>query len=230
MLNKTPALIALLVIVLAIGGFVYSHPDPDDNCIGDEEHYSCEVTTSLPPTATATVIPSPTPTQVSTEQTRLLSVLNSITVQAEHTCYSSYTRSHYEHGVSGSKERQMAEGLGWVLPYSNTRITSDNLYGSQGTQIEHMVAAKEAHESGMGCRSVSDRKAFGRDSSNLTLALPSVNRGKSSKDLAEWLPQNNVCWFVAAIVEQKAEWNLSMDRAEWNTAKKQLQSCTDFSL
>ena len=47
------------------------------------------------------------------------------------------------------------------------------------TDIEHIVAASEAHDSGLR---------------NLTLAAPQVNRHqKSSKDAAEWLPERNRC-------------------------------------
>ena len=226
MISKTIGIFIALAALLIFGWHLgNAHPDPEHNCIGDSAHYSCEVVAMPAPTA----IPTATPAKP-TEQTRLLAVLNSIPVRAEHNCYSPYTRRHYDHGVSGSQERQMAEGLGWVLPYSNARITANDLYGSRGTQIEHMVAAKEAHESGMGCRSITDRRAFGRDRSNLTLALPDVNRVKSDKDLADWLPKNNVCWFVAAIIEQKSEWKLSMDQAEWATAQQAIRGCTDFGL
>ena len=222
--------IILLLVLSSIT--LFAHDDTDHTChdidggVGFVCLQSVEEATPTPE-ATPTLIPTPVP--VNSERQDLLLVLDTIPVRAESRC-SSYTRHHYEHGVSGSGERRMAEELDWVLPYSNVEIDADDLYGSRGTQIEHMVAASEAHESGMCSRSTSERRAFGRDASNLTLALPSVNRAKSAKDLSEWLPENNLCWFVSAIVNQKAEWNLSMDRDEWDTAKSTIEDCDTFSI
>ena len=213
-------LIASVVALISV--LVLAHPDPSHDCLTVEDMYAC---TYPEPTA----IPTATPIPASTEQTELLDMLMEITVAPESSC-SYYDRDDYEHGVSGTKERSMAEGLGWVLPYSNVKIDANDLYGRYGTQIEHIVAAKEAHDSGMGCKSVNARHTFGRDSSNLTLALPAVNRAKSAKDLAEWLPEYNVCWFVATVVRQKHEWNLKMDGDEWDVAHREIQSCSNFEL
>ena len=70
------------------------------------------------------------------------------------------------------------------------------------------------------------RKAFGRDLLNLTLASPSVNRHqKIAKDLAEWLPDMNKCWYVNQVVLVKRKYNLTMDQAEASTAQRVLASC-----
>ena len=70
------------------------------------------------------------------------------------------------------------------------------------------------------------RKAFGRDLLNLTLASPSVNRHqKIAKDVAEWLPALNQCWYVNQIVQVKRKYNLSMDQAEASKAQQILASC-----
>ena len=67
-------------------------------------------------------------------------------------------------------------------------------FGNRGeTDIEHIVAVSEAHESGMSNRSDAERKAFGNDLDNLTLAAPRLNRyWKAAKDPAEWLPEKTV--------------------------------------
>ena len=57
----------------------------------------------------------------------------------------------------------------------------------------------------------------------LTLHLPnpSLNRHqKSGKDLAEWLPELNQCWFVKQVVAVKRKYNLSMDTREAETARR----------
>ena len=70
------------------------------------------------------------------------------------------------------------------------------------------------------------RKAFGRDLFNLTLASPSVNRHqKIAKDLAEWLPALNQCWYVNQVVLVKRKYNLTMDQAEASTAQRVLANC-----
>ena len=63
--------------------------------------------------------------------------------------------------------------------------------------IEHIVARSEAHDSGLCGRDGNTKRAFARDLLNLTLASPSVNRHqKVDKDLAQWLPALNQCWYV----------------------------------
>ena len=70
------------------------------------------------------------------------------------------------------------------------------------------------------------RKAFGRDLFNLTLASPSVNRHqKIAKDLAEWLPALNQCWYVNQVVLVKRKYNLTMDQAEASKAQRVLAGC-----
>ena len=70
------------------------------------------------------------------------------------------------------------------------------------------------------------RKAFGRDLLNLTLASPSVNRHqKIAKDLAEWLPDMNKCWYVNQVVLVKRKYNLTMNQAEASKAQQVLAGC-----
>lgn len=99
------------------------------------------------------------------------------------------------------------------------------------TDIEHIVAVSEAHESGLSSRSDSERKAFGQDLDNLTLATPRLNRHhKAGKDPAEWLPENNQCWYVAKYIEIKKKYDLTMDVAEAMTVLKIYQSCDSFEM
>ena len=75
------------------------------------------------------------------------------------------------------------------------------------------------------------RRAFGRDLLNLTLASPRVNRyEKIAKDLAEWLPALNQCWYVNQVVLVKRRYNLTMDQAEASRAKQVLASCASTSM
>ena len=73
------------------------------------------------------------------------------------------------------------------------------------TDIEHIVATSEAHDSGLCARDRPTRTRFAQDLRNLTLASPRVNRReKRAKDAAEWLPVRNRCWF-AGVCSRCAE-------------------------
>ena len=57
------------------------------------------------------------------------------------------------------------------------------------TDIEHMVARSEAHDSGLCAAAAETRRRFAQDLLNLTLAGPRVNRyQKRAHDAAQWLP------------------------------------------
>ena len=57
------------------------------------------------------------------------------------------------------------------------------------TDIEHIVARSEAHDSGLCAAVDATRRGFATDLLNLTLAAPAVNRNqKRDLDAAEWLP------------------------------------------
>ena len=80
-------------------------------------------------------------------------------------------------------------------PYTGTCFAS-----TTETDIEHIVAACEAHDSGLCAADAETRARFARDLRNLTLASPRVNRHqKSGKDAVEWVPARNRCWFAARI-------------------------------
>ena len=69
------------------------------------------------------------------------------------------------------------------------------------TDIEHIVARSEAHDSGLCAADSATRKRFASDPLNLTLAAPNVNRHrKVAKDAAEWLTDLNRCWFAGRVL------------------------------
>ncbi|MCY4073419.1 MAG: excalibur calcium-binding domain-containing protein [Chloroflexi bacterium] len=150
-----------------------------------------------------------------------ISVLAQVTIAPEHRC-SAYDRSDYSYPQS-IELRIIAENLDGkiISPYTGEVFSS-----RYETDIEHIVATSEAHDSGLCAKAVSTRRRFAQDLDNLTLASPSVNRHqKSGKDLAEWTPTENVCWFAQTVVNVKAEYKLSMDSREANAAIQILQRC-----
>ena len=67
---------------------------------------------------------------------------------------------------------------------------------------------------------------FAADLLNLTLASPSVNRHqKSDKDVSEWLPDLNQCWYVDRTVQVRREYGLTIDHAEADAIDRVLAGC-----
>ena len=97
-----------------------------------------------------------------------------------------YVRSEYASNREGQLEAELIAELGGVYsPYTDEWFAQPT-----ETDIEHIVAAGEAHRSGM-CRAdrAAERKFFGRDHLNLTLAGAVLNRDmKIDCDAADWLP------------------------------------------
>ena len=93
-----------------------------------------------------------------------------LTVAPEHRC-SAYDRKR-DYPYPQSVEQDIVRGLGAVYgPYTGT------CFGSRKeTDIEHIVATSEAHDSGLCGADRATRKRFATDLRNLTLASPRVNR------------------------------------------------------
>ena len=153
--------------------------------------------------------------------TAAISVSAQITIAPENRC-SPYNRSDYSYPQS-IELRIIAENLDGeiISPYTGEVFTSRS-----ETDIEHIVATSEAHDSGLCAATVSTRRQFAQDLDNLTLASPSLHRHqKSGKDLAEWTPAENVCWFAQTVVSVKAKYKLSMDIREAEVAIRILHDC-----
>ena len=111
-------------------------------------------------------------------------------------------------------------------PYTGRTFSS-----TRETDIEHIVARSEAHDSGLCAASPATRRRFSSDLLNLTLASPSVNRHqKSGKDATEWLPELNQCWYAARIVQVKREYGLTVDPREASALDAVLSGCSSFEL
>ena len=136
-----------------------------------------------------------------------------------------YDRDDYSYPQSIELQIVARQG-GIYSPYSL------RCFSNRGeTDIEHIVATSEAHESGLSGRTDAVRRKFGNDLDNLTLAAPRLNRyHKVAKDPAEWLPANNRCWYVAKYIEIKKKYGLTMDRAEAAAVQKVYESCTSFEM
>ena len=124
---------------------------------------------------------------------------------------SEYNRDR-DYRYSQSLESQILERMGGEI---RCRYTGQVYNSLSETDIEHVVAISEAHDSGLCAADAETRKAFVSDFDNLTLSDPEVNRyEKGAKDAAEWLPELNRLWFVETVIEVKKKYGLTVDRAE----------------
>ena len=99
------------------------------------------------------------------------------------------------------------------------------------TDIEHIVATSEAHDSGLCAADRATRKRFATDLRNLTLASPQVNRHqKSGKDAAGWVPDRNRCWFAGRVLEVKRAYRLTVDPREAAALERILRGCADTAM
>lgn len=169
-----------------------------------------------PPAGAPAPAPVPSPTSAQPQWPR---------VAPENRC-SPYSRADYSYPQS--VEPRIIEQMGGRIygPYTGACFGS-----ARETDIEHIVAISEAHDSGMCAADAASRKAFARDLLNLTLASPGVNRvQKGANDVAEWLPDLNACWYVRRVVDVKLRYGLTMDRAESQRAREILNACASTEM
>ncbi len=168
--------------------------------------------------------PTPTPTASSSGGDRG-GYLDGIRIVSENRC-SPYNSDDYRYPQSVEPQIVAQQGGRIYSPYTG------RYFANRGeTDIEHVVARSEAHDSGLCAADGNTRRAFARDLLNLTLASPSVNRHqKVDKDVAQWLPAMNQCWYVNQVVQVKRKYNLTMDRAEAAAAERVLAGCNSTAM
>lgn len=153
-----------------------------------------------------------------------LTTWNGLTIAPENRCSPYDKEKQYPYSSTIEPKIAAASDLrpGKVYaPYSNVILES-----FKNTDIEHIVATAEAHDSGLCAASDETKRKFANDLLNLTLATPNVNRyEKSDKDLAEWQPKNNQCWFLDRVVAVKKKYGLTIDSREAAAMKKLAARC-----
>ncbi len=150
---------------------------------------------------------------------------NGLVVAPENRC-SPYNRSDYRYPAS--VENRIVRSMGGKVfgPYTGTLFAS-----TRQTDIEHIISLSEAHDSGMCNRSSTEKRRFASDLLNLTLASPSVNRNrKSGKDVSEWTPERNACWYAARTVKVRQVYNLTIDQAEMEAVRDILSDCSSDAM
>ena len=147
-----------------------------------------------------------------------------LTIAPENRC-SPYDSDNYSYPQS--VEVDIVRNLGGIYsPY-----TCESFDSTGETDIEHIVARSEAHDSGLCSADTGTRRQFARDLLNLTLAAPSLNRSqKSDMDAAEWMSEQNRCWFAQTIVDVRLQYGLTIDRAEADALDRMLAGCTSTAI
>ena len=152
-------------------------------------------------------------------------VWRGLTVAPEERC-SPYERSDYAYRSDVLELLLISELGGIYAPYTGRCLPS-----RRQTDVEHMIALSEAHDSGMCGRSMAEKVQFANDPLNLTLALPEVNREeKRHYDAARWLPAKNRCWFAGRVLEVRRKHGLTIDRAEADALEAVLSVCGSTDL
>ena len=143
-------------------------------------------------------------------------------VVLENRC-SPYEPDDYRH--SQKLELAIIDSLGGIWsPYTNECFDDRTQ-----TDIEHIIAKSEAHDSGLCAATPDTRAKFAEDPLNLTLANPRINRHvKGAKDAAEWHPfiRKNRCWFVYRVIAVRQKYGLTIDPNEAMALEGMLGKCT----
>jgi len=147
-----------------------------------------------------------------------------LTVEPESRC-SPYVAAHY--GYPQSVELDIIERLGGLWsPY-----TGETFASRRQTDIEHILARSEAHDSGLCAADRATRQRFATDPLNLTLASPHLNREeKAAFDAAEWMPPRNRCWFTDRVIRVRLKYALTIDQSEVDALDAVLGSCESVML
>ena len=193
---------------------------------------------TLAPSVANTPTPLPTPTtEASGTQQPVETASPTLTPQAlpgtwrglvvapEDRC-SPYDSDDYPY--SPSVEKRIVETMNGLVygPYTGTHFED-----TSQTDIEHIVARSEVHDSGLCSADAETKKRFASDILNLTLASPEVNRHqKSGKDAAEWLPDLNQCWFADRVVQVRQEYKLTIDEIEAAALEIVMSGCSSVDM
>lgn len=151
--------------------------------------------------------------------------LQALVVAPENRCQP-YDQRQYRYPQSVEARIVRAQGNRIYGPYTGRYFRS-----TRETDIEHIVARSEAHDSGLCAASAARKRQFSADLLNLTLAAPQINRAdKSAKDAGQWLPAQNRCWFAGRVVMVKQKYRLTVDAAERDALAAVLEQCQDTNM
>ena len=199
-------------------------------------------TTTTAPTATSSTVP---------DSLLALDVLAVITVENEQS--DGYDRDLFSYGdvtddrgcrtrpsvlIRDSRTPAQVDPVGCAVIAGDWYSVYDGLTWTDPAELEidHVVALKEAWDSGAWGWEAERRSAFGNDLEDvrsLRAVTGSVNQSKSDADPSNWLPPDDafVCTYLADWVSIKARWGLSMDESEFGRISNLLTDrCPDQAI
>ncbi|MEN9505375.1 MAG: hypothetical protein RI958_1301 [Actinomycetota bacterium] len=210
---------------------------------------SVDSTTSTTPPVATTAAPPPT-SPATGSGVRALDVLSFIPVTREQGA--GYDRELFDHWITqpgGCSTREavlIRDSLtpAQVDPFGCKVVEGDWSSSYDGAiwqypsdvDIDHVVALKEAWDSGAWAWTEAQRRSFANDLSDtrtLRAVTDSVNQSKSDKDPSNWLPplESEWCRYLGDWVAIKARWQLSMDESEAGRIRNVIrQRCPDLTV
>jgi hypothetical protein len=111
----------------------------------------------------------------------------------------------------------------WLSSFDGKTHTKDS-----GLDVDHLVPLAEAWRSGAWAWTDKERENYANFIEQewmLNAVTASVNRSKSDRDIANWLPTKNVCEYLRGWVIVKAHFNLTVDAAEAKVIDKNYSTC-----
>lgn len=201
------------------------------------------MTSSSPLASSSTSVPattSPSPTTTSPAETLAFDLLSTIPIELE--TPSGYNRDLFPHwsdadsdGCGTRDEVLIRDSGGTARVGSGCQVSSGLWYSAYDgvwldnaiqIQIDHVVALKEAWDSGAKAWDTHRREEFANDldTPELIAVSSSSNHAKGDADPSNWLPANpdDQCRYVVAVVVVKAHWGLSMDQSEFGRIRNLL--------
>jgi hypothetical protein len=142
-------------------------------------------------------------------------------IDADHDCQSTRvevlkSESKTKPGYSSIRQCTVVTGR-WYSAYDGATWTNPG-----DVDIDHVVALKEAWESGARSWSAASRTAYANDLDfwpSLIAVTDNVNQSKGDKDPTAWLPPRTAarCTYAIQWVQVKYRWRLTIDTAERST-------------
>ena len=222
---------------------VESSPAPSQTPMEPESETQTQ-TPEPSPTSTGTPTPAQPAATTAPQDSGLVALLAQLVIEDEFP--SGYDRDLFSHwidadrdGCDARREVLMLEavvaptvGEGCSLQGGSWYSAFDGVTTNDPGEfdIDHMVALKEAWDSGAHAWDSDRRRAFANDL-DLPQALIAVsrssNRSKGADDPAEWLPPlvSYHCQYIEDWMVVKIEWELSVDAREFNALRSVASGC-----
>lgn len=111
----------------------------------------------------------------------------------------------------------------WLDPYDGSEVTDPSK-----VDVDHVVALRDAHDSGGWQWSYDEKRLFFNDLENLKATSQSTNRSKGARGPDEWLPPLRAarCGYVTEWMALKGSYSLSSSAEENGRVSYMLTICS----